>query len=108
MSVTWTPVRTTHEADSLDHLRAARALLEEAIVELDLASKLAGADQSGESIDEVRSKAAEALRRCVELIETEKIHYDTAMEYAPSREALGSAIKGIKTSGQSLVGRGRR
>lgn len=44
----------------------------------------------------------------VELIENEKIHYDTAMEYAPSREALGSALKGIKTSGQSLVGRGRR
>ncbi len=42
-----------------------------------------------------------------ELIETEKVHYDTAMDYAPSREALASAVKGIKTSSQSLVGRGR-
>jgi twitching motility protein PilT len=31
-----------------------------------------------------------------ELIEAEKVHYDTAMEYAPNREALASAVKGIK------------
>jgi twitching motility protein PilT len=31
-----------------------------------------------------------------ELIETEKVHYDTAMELAPSREALESVIKGFK------------
>ncbi len=43
-----------------------------------------------------------------ELIESEKVHYDTAMDYAPSREALGSSVKGIKTSTQSLVGRKRR
>lgn len=42
-----------------------------------------------------------------ELIERELVHYDTAMEYAPSREALASAVKGIKTSAQSLVGRVR-
>ncbi len=41
----------------------------------------------------------------VELIEMERIHYDTAMEYAPSREALQSSMKGIKASAQSLVGR---
>ncbi len=40
-----------------------------------------------------------------ELIETDKIYYDTAMEFAPSREALQSAVKGIKTSSQGLVGR---
>ncbi len=40
-----------------------------------------------------------------ELIETEKVHYDTAMEYAPNREALGSAVKGISTSAGGLVGR---
>ncbi|MGB0716490.1 MAG: type IV pilus twitching motility protein PilT [Phycisphaerae bacterium] len=40
-----------------------------------------------------------------ELVQTEKVHYDTAMDYAPSREALASAVKGIKTSAQSLVGR---
>lgn len=43
----------------------------------------------------------------VELIESDKIYYDTAMEYAPSREALGSAVKGIKTASQGLVGRTR-
>lgn len=42
-----------------------------------------------------------------ELVMTEKVHYDTAMEYAPSREALASAVKGIKTSAQSLVNRVR-
>ncbi len=42
-----------------------------------------------------------------ELIEKEYVHYDTAMEYAPSREALASSVKGIKTSAQSLVGRVR-
>ncbi len=40
-----------------------------------------------------------------ELIESEKIHYDTAMEFAPSREALASAVKGIKAAAVSLVGR---
>jgi twitching motility protein PilT len=42
-----------------------------------------------------------------ELIETEKVHYDTAMEFAPSREALASAVKGIKASAQGLVSRTR-
>jgi twitching motility protein PilT len=40
-----------------------------------------------------------------ELVEKELVHYDTAMEYAPSREALASAVKGIKTQAQSLIGR---
>jgi twitching motility protein PilT len=43
----------------------------------------------------------------VELIESDKIYYDTAMEHAPSREALASAVKGIKTASQGLVGRTR-
>ncbi|RME41273.1 MAG: PilT/PilU family type 4a pilus ATPase [Planctomycetota bacterium] len=34
----------------------------------------------------------------VELIEEEKVHYDTAMEFAPNREALSSAVKGIHTT----------
>lgn len=42
-----------------------------------------------------------------ELIEKELVHYDTAMEHAPSREALASMVKGIKTSSQSLVSRVR-
>ena len=42
-----------------------------------------------------------------ELIEKDLVHYDTAMEYAPSREALASAVKGIKASAQTLVGRTR-
>jgi len=40
-----------------------------------------------------------------ELIEEEKVHYDTAMEYAPNREALASAVKGISSTGEGLVGR---
>jgi Tfp pilus assembly pilus retraction ATPase PilT len=32
-----------------------------------------------------------------ELVQEEKVHYDTAMDSAPNREALESAIKGIKT-----------
>ncbi len=42
-----------------------------------------------------------------ELIEAEKVHYDTAMEYAPNREGLASAVKGIKAGAQTLVGRTR-
>jgi len=42
------------------------------------------------------------------LVDAEKVHYDVAMEYAPSREALGSAVKGIKTSATGLVGRLRK
>ncbi len=38
-----------------------------------------------------------------EMIEREMVHYDTAMEYAPSREALASKVKGIQTGGQGLV-----
>ena len=40
-----------------------------------------------------------------ELIETEVVHYDTAMDYAPNREALASAVKGISTAAAGLVGR---
>ncbi len=42
-----------------------------------------------------------------ELIEQEKVHYDTAMEYAPNREGLSSAVKGISTASSGLVGRSR-
>ncbi len=44
-------------------------------------------------------------RSLCELIDTEKVHYDTAMEYAPNRDALASAVKGISTSSTGLVGR---
>jgi twitching motility protein PilT len=44
-------------------------------------------------------------RSLCELVEKELVHYDTAMEYAPSREALASSVKGIKTQAQSLIGR---
>jgi len=33
-----------------------------------------------------------------ELIEKELVHFDTAMDYAPNRDALASAVKGIKSS----------
>ena len=59
----------------------------------------------------IAGSEGEGMRSCThslcELIETEKVHYDTAMEYAPSREALASAVKGIKASAQGLVGRSR-
>lgn len=32
-----------------------------------------------------------------ELVEAEVVHYDTAMDFAPNREALSSAVKGIRT-----------
>lgn len=41
----------------------------------------------------------------VELIESDLVHYDTAMEFAPNREALASAVKGIKSATQSIIGR---
>ncbi len=43
-----------------------------------------------------------------ELVEKELVYYDTAMKYAPNREALQSEIKGISTASQGLVGRARR
>ena len=42
-----------------------------------------------------------------ELIEKDMVYFDTAMEYAPNREALESAVKGIKSSAQTLVSRVR-
>ena len=57
-----------------------------------------------QSIEEGMRSFTLSLR---ELIENEKVHFDTAMDYAPSREALESAVKGIKTQAQSLVGRVR-
>ena len=69
MSVTWTPVSTSRDPDSLDHLRVARALLEQAIVALGLAAELSGADPSGESIGQVRASVSDALGRIVERIE---------------------------------------
>jgi twitching motility protein PilT len=42
-----------------------------------------------------------------DLVEREIVHYDTAMEFAPNRDALQSEVKGIKTSAQGLVGRVR-
>jgi len=43
-----------------------------------------------------------------ELIETEKVHYDQALEFAPNREGLASAVRGIKATTQGLVGRTRK
>jgi twitching motility protein PilT len=33
-----------------------------------------------------------------ELVEAEIVHYDTAMEFAPNREGLASAVKGIRST----------
>ncbi len=40
-----------------------------------------------------------------ELVETEKVHYDAAMEFAPNREAFTAAVKGISMSSDGLIGR---
>jgi twitching motility protein PilT len=57
-------------------------------------------------INQCREEGMRSFTRSLcELVEGELVHYDTAMEYAPSREALASAVKGIKTQAQSLMGR---
>ncbi len=38
-----------------------------------------------------------------QLIEQELTHYDTAMQYAPNRDALASQVKGIQAASQGLV-----
>lgn len=57
----------------------------------------------------IATSSAEGMRNFTtslcELIETEKVYYDVAMEYAPNREALKSAIKGIQTASKGLIGR---
>ncbi len=40
-----------------------------------------------------------------EMVEKEMVYFDTAMEFAPHREALKSAVAGIKSSAQTLVHR---
>ena len=47
------------------------------------------------------------IQSLASLVELEKVHYDTAMEYAPNRDALQSEIKGITTATQGLVSRVR-
>lgn len=42
-----------------------------------------------------------------EMVRDQRVHQDTAMDYAPSRESLASMLKGIETAAQSLVGRVR-
>lgn len=55
----------------------------------------------------VASATGEGMRNftqsLAEMIEKELIYYDTAMEYAPNRDALASSVKGIKMSQQSIV-----
>jgi twitching motility protein PilT len=40
-----------------------------------------------------------------ELVRQERVHQDTAMDYAPNRDALKSMLKGIESAAQSLVGK---
>jgi twitching motility protein PilT len=42
-----------------------------------------------------------------DLVQRDLVFYDQALEYAPSREAFASAVKGIKTAAQTLVSRSR-
>jgi twitching motility protein PilT len=66
-----------------------------------------------EDIPEIISGARESGMRnfthsLVELIQDGLVYVDTAMEYAPNREALKSQLTGIKTSAQTLVHRVKR
>lgn len=57
----------------------------------------------------VASSTGEGMRNftlsLTEMIENELIYYDTAMEFAPNRDALESAVRGIKMSQQSIISR---
>ncbi len=57
------------------------------------------------SVDEGMCSFTQSL---AELVKGEKVHFDTALEFAPNRDALKSEIKGITTSAQGLVGRIRK
>ncbi len=66
-----------------------------------------------EDIPEVVASSSQSGMRSfthslVELVQQDMIYTDTAVEYAPNREALMSQLRGIKTSGQSLVHRVKR
>jgi twitching motility protein PilT len=66
-----------------------------------------------EDLPEIVSGARQAGMRnfthsLVELIQEGLVYVDTAMEFAPNREALKSQLTGIKTSAQTLVHRVKR
>ena len=65
MSVTWAPLHTTRDPDSLDHLRDARALIEQALGAIDLAV----AQEPDDDVSGIRTDVASALARLVERIE---------------------------------------
>ena len=48
------------------------------------------------------------IQSLAELVEGGMVYNDVAMEYAPNREQLTSALRGIKTSAQTLVHRVKR
>ncbi len=66
-----------------------------------------GEDEDLSSV--IESSVEEGMRSFTislsELIEKELVYYDTALKYAPNREALASAVQGIKTSSKGIVGR---
>ncbi len=57
----------------------------------------------------VSSSRADGMRSytdsLAELVETEMVSLNTAMEYAPNREALRSILKGVEVKAKTLVGR---
>ncbi|MGE0480650.1 MAG: type IV pilus twitching motility protein PilT [Phycisphaerae bacterium] len=90
--------------ESIQRVPATEVLLAEPIVrekiregeDTDLPEILVGSRDAG-----MRS----FTQSLAELIETGMVYHDVAMEYAPNREALLAAIRGIKTSAQTLVHR---
>ena len=57
----------------------------------------------------IASSIADGMRNftlsLAELVETEAVDLQTAMEYAPNREQLSSMLKGVKIKSGSLIGR---
>lgn len=93
--------------EKISRVPACEVLLGEAIVkekiregeDTDLPEIIAGSKETG-----MRSFTASLG----ELVDQGLVYTDTAMEYAPNREALKGLLQGIKTSAQTLVHRVKR
>lgn len=76
---------------------ATEVLLRNAVVKEKIANEKDG--DLPQVITQFREEGMRSFTQSLcELIDAEKIHYDTAMEFAPNREALSAAVKGIRTN----------
>jgi twitching motility protein PilT len=93
--------------EQISRVPATEVLLVEAVVREKIRE---GVDSD---IPEIISGSSQAGMRnftqsLAELVEQGMVYADTAMEYAPNREALKGMMRGIKTSAQTLVHRVKR